>query len=80
MIYQKLFSEYNQSCAQILMTKSTVQNNLSRLNAYHTFEELLKLGVVPIVNENDTVSTYEMKFGDNDRLSAIVTALVERIF
>lgn len=67
MIYQKLFSEYNQSCAQILMTKSTVQNNLSRLNAYHTFEELLKLGVVPIVNENDTVSTYEMKFGDNDR-------------
>lgn len=76
MIYQKLFSEYNQSCAQILMTKSTVQNNLSRLNAYHTFEELLKLGVVPIVNENDTVSTYEMKFGDNDRLSAIVTALV----
>ena len=66
MIYQKLFSEYNQSCAQILMTKSTVQNNLSRLNAYHTFEELLKLGVVPIVNENDTVSTYEMKFGDND--------------
>ena len=42
------------------MTKSTVQNNLSRLNAYHTFEELLKLGVVPIVNENDTVSTYEM--------------------
>ena len=76
MIYQKLFSEYNQSCAQILMTKSTVQNNLSRLNAYHTFEERLKLGVVPIVNENDTVSTYEMKFGDNDRLSAIVTALV----
>ena len=76
MIYQKLFSEYNQSCAQILMTKSTVQNNLSRLNAYHTFEELLKLGVVPIVNENDTVSTYEMKFGDNDRLYAIVTALV----
>ena len=42
MIYQKLFSEYNQSCAQILMTKSTVQNNLSRLNAYHTFEELVK--------------------------------------
>ena len=76
MIYQKLFSEYNQSCAQILMTKSTVQNNLSRLNAYHTFEELLKLGVVPIVNENDTVSTYEMKFGDNDRLSAIVAALI----
>ena len=57
MIYQKLFSEYNQSCAQILMTKSTVQNNLSRLNAYHTFEELLKLGGVPIVNETDDPHT-----------------------
>lgn len=76
MIYQKLFSEYNQTCAQILMTKSTVQNNLSRLNAYNTFQELLKLGAVPIVNENDTVSTYEMQFGDNDTLSAIVAALI----
>lgn len=77
MIYQKLFSEYNQTCAQILMTKSTVLNHLSRRNAYNTFRELIKLGAVPIVNENDTVSTYEMQFGDNDTLSAIVAALVQ---
>ena len=71
MIYQKLFSEYNQLAAQILMTKRTVMDNLSRFNALNTFRELLKLGAIPIVNENDTVSTYEMQFGDNDTLSAI---------
>ena len=52
-------------------------DDTSRANAKNTFNELLKLGTVPIVNENDTVSTYEIKFGDNDRLSAIVAALVE---
>lgn len=77
MIYQKLFSEYNQLAAQILMTKCTVMDNLSRFNALNTFRELLKLGAIPIVNENDTVSTYEMQFGDNDTLSAIVAALID---
>lgn len=77
MIYQKLFSEYNQLAAQILMTKRTVMDNLSRFNAQNTFRELLKLGAIPIVNENDTVSTYEMQFGDNDTLSAIVAALID---
>lgn len=77
MIYQKLFSEYNQLCSQILMTKSTIVNNLNRHNAFNTFQELLKMGVIPIVNENDTVSTYEIHFGDNDTLSAIVASLVE---
>ena len=76
MIYQKLFSEYNQLAAQILMTKRTVMDNLSRFNALNTFRELLKLGAIPIVNENDTVSTHEIQFGDNDRLSAIVAALI----
>jgi glutamate 5-kinase len=76
MIYQKLFSQYNQSVAQILMTKITVVNDLNRHNAINTFNELLKLGVIPIVNENDTVSTYEIQFGDNDRLSALVSSLV----
>ncbi|NLZ81739.1 MAG: glutamate 5-kinase [Clostridiales bacterium] len=76
LIYQKLFSEYTQVSAQILMTKDTVVNNLSRYNAKNTFEELFKMGVIPIVNENDTVSTYEIQFGDNDRLSAIVTGLI----
>ena len=76
MIYQKLFAEYNQGSAQILITKETMLNDERRYNAKNTFEELLKLGVIPIVNENDTVSTYEMQFGDNDSLSAIVASLV----
>ena len=77
-IYQKFFSEYGQVAAQILMTKNTILDNLNRYNARNTFEELLKLGVVPIVNENDTVATYEIEdsFGDNDRLSAVVAALI----
>ena len=76
MVYQKLFAEYNQTAAQILMTKNTMTNEESRFNARNTFDELLKLGTVPIVNENDTVSTYEIQFGDNDRLSALVSALI----
>lgn len=75
MTYQKLFSEYNQPVAQILMTKLTMLREENKTNAANTYLELLKMGVIPIVNENDTVSTYEMQFGDNDRLSAIVTAL-----
>ena len=77
MIYQKLFMEYNQVASQILMTKNTLVNGLSRRNARNTFETLLSMGAIPIVNENDTISTYEIQFGDNDTLSAIVTALVE---
>lgn len=80
MIYQKLFSEYGHRAAQILMTKNTMVNKNSRKNAHNTFEELMALGAIPVVNENDTVSTYEMQyvmqFGDNDTLSAIVAALV----
>lgn len=76
MSYEKLFSEYNQVMAQVLMTKNTMVDPVSRENAKNTFEELFHLGVIPIVNENDTVSTYEMQFGDNDTLSAIVTSLV----
>lgn len=76
MTYQKLFAEYNQVAAQILMTKNTVVDNLNRYNAHNTFSELLKMGVIPIVNENDTVATYEIEIGDNDTLSSIVAALV----
>lgn len=76
MTYQKIFAEYNQVTAQILMTKNTIVDNLNRFNASNTFTELLKLGVIPIVNENDTVATYEIEIGDNDTLSAIVAALV----
>lgn len=77
MTYQKLFAEYNQVAAQILMTKNTIVDNLNRYNAHNTFSELLKMGAIPIVNENDTVATYEIEIGDNDTLSAIVAALVE---
>lgn len=77
MTYQRLFAEYNQTAAQVLLTKYSILDGLSRLNAKNTFEELLKLGVVPVVNENDTVATHEIEFGDNDRLSAIVAGLVE---
>ncbi|MBR5597035.1 MAG: glutamate 5-kinase [Lachnospiraceae bacterium] len=75
MIYQKIFAEYNQVAAQILMTKDTIVNNFNRQNAKNTFTELLNMGVIPIVNENDTVATYEIVIGDNDTLSAIVTGL-----
>jgi glutamate 5-kinase len=75
MTYQKIFGEYNQIAAQVLMTKSTMINDDSRFNAQNTFAQLLKMGVIPIVNENDTVSTHEIEFGDNDKLSAIVAAL-----
>lgn len=76
MIYQKIFAEYNHVAAQILMTKNTIIDNLNRFNAQNTFAELLKLGVIPIVNENDTIATYEIEFGDNDTLSAIVASLI----
>ena len=75
MIYQKLFAEYNQGSAQILITKETMLNDERRYNAKNTFEELLKLGVIPIVNENDTVAIDEIEFGDNDTLSAVVAAI-----
>lgn len=84
MIYQKLFMEYNQIAAQILMTKNTIVDNLNRYNAHNTFSELLHMGAIPIVNENDTIATYEIIYGDNDiligdndTLSAIVAALVD---
>ncbi len=84
MVYQKLFAEYNQTMAQILLTKNTILDNLNRYNAHNTFSELLKLGVIPVVNENDTIATYEIQvddndvlIGDNDTLSAIITALVD---
>ena len=77
MTYQKFFAEYNHIAAQILMTRNTIVDPLNRFNAKNTFSELLKLGAIPIVNENDTVATYEIEFGDNDTLSAIVASLID---
>ena len=76
MVYQKIFAEYNQVCAQVLLTKDTITNDINSVNAHNTFIELLNLGVIPVVNENDTISTFEIKFGDNDTLSAIVASLI----
>ena len=76
MVYQRLFSEYGHIASQVLMTKHTVLDEPNSTNAKNTFNELLHLGVVPIVNENDTISTEEIEFGDNDRLSAVVTGLI----
>ena len=77
MIYQKLFAEYSQTAAQILMTKYTMINRAARVNARNTFDRLLSMGAIPIVNENDTISTDEIEFGDNDTLSALVAALID---
>ena len=59
------------------MTKNTLVNGENRINARNTFDTLLHMGAIPIVNENDTISTYEIQFGDNDTLSAVVAALVQ---
>ena len=75
MTYERIFAEYNQVTAQILLTKNTVVDNLNRYNAHNTCTQLLKMGVIPVVNENDTVATYELEL-DNDTLSAIVAALI----
>lgn len=77
MIYERLFAEYNHLTAQILMTMHTITEETSRKNAHNTFSKLLELGVIPVVNENDTVATKEIEdtFGDNDFLASVVTAL-----
>ena len=78
MIYQKLFAEYSQTAAQVLITKYTMVNDITRENARNTFQSLLDMGAIPVVNENDTVSTDEIEFvntfGDNDTLAALVDA------
>ena len=70
--YDKQFSEYNHTVAQILLTGSDVRDDTRRLNFTNTLERLLEMSVLPIINENDTVATDEIVIGDNDTLSAIV--------
>jgi len=76
-IYDDLFSNLGQPIAQVLLTRRDLTQRNCYVNAYNTFQTLLQLGVVPIVNENDTVAIAELKFGDNDTLSALVASLVE---
>ena len=74
--YSKHFKDHGITCAQILLTWDDFDNRSRYLNAKNTLLTLLKLGVVPIINENDTISTEEIKFGDNDRLSVLVATLI----
>ena len=76
-IYDDLFSTLQQAIAQILLTRRELMERNTYVNAYNTFQELLDLGVIPIVNENDTIAVDELKFGDNDTLSALVASLVQ---
>jgi len=75
-VYDDLFSSLNQPIAQVLLTRSDLAQRSRYVNSYRTFRQLLTLGVVPIVNENDTVAIDEIKFGDNDTLSAMVASLI----
>ena len=75
-MYEKFFSEYGKTIAQILLTKEDIIDKKRYLNARNTFSSLLAQGVIPVVNENDAVATDEIKVGDNDTLSAMVTNLI----
>lgn len=77
-LYDKFFGEYNHTVAQVLLTADVVDFPRGRENVQNTFRELLSMGVIPVVNENDTVETQELEgknFGDNDTLSAVVAGL-----
>ncbi|KAF5324505.1 hypothetical protein D9611_004077 [Ephemerocybe angulata] len=75
-LWDNLFGQFEQPIAQVLLTRGDISDRTRYLNAVNTFKELLSMGVVPIVNENDTVSVSEIKFGDNDTLSAITASMI----
>jgi len=75
-VYDKLFSEYNHTVAQILLTGEDLRDDARHENFSNTLRRLLELGVVPVINENDTVSTSEIAVGDNDTLGALVAVSV----
>ena len=75
--YDKLFTEYNHTVAQLLITRPDITGGGQRRENFHvTLERLLELGALPIINENDTISTEEISIGDNDTLSAMVAASI----
>ena len=75
-IYDKLFSEYHHTVAQLLLTGSDIENEQRRKNFHNTLFRLLELGALPILNENDTIATEEIVIGDNDTLAAIIAESV----
>ncbi|HYY26170.1 MAG TPA: glutamate 5-kinase [Candidatus Udaeobacter sp.] len=76
-LYERHFSRFEKNVAQVLLTHEDLANRQRYINAKHTFQMLLESSIIPIVNENDTVAVEEMKFGDNDHLSALVATLLE---
>src|SRR5476649_3062228 len=75
-IYTELFAKHDLHVAQVLLTHEDLEHHERHLNARNTLVTLLNRGVVPIINENDAVSFTEIKFGDNDKLSALVASLL----
>ncbi len=75
--YQERFAHHGLACGQTLLTPGDVIDRTRYLNARHTFDTLLSLGAVPVVNENDTVATEGLRFGDNDRLAALVASMLD---
>ncbi|MGE5422498.1 MAG: glutamate 5-kinase [Ignavibacteriales bacterium] len=76
-LYEKFFAEYSKIIAQVLLTKDDFDERLRYLNARNTLLTLLQIGAIPIINENDTVAAEEIRFGDNDTLSALVAEIVD---
>ncbi len=74
--YQESLDRFGIVAGQVLLTAGDIENDVHRSNAQRAMERLLDLRILPIVNENDTVATHEIRFGDNDRLAALVTELV----
>lgn len=76
-MYDKFFGEYGQKIGQLLVTKNDFENEERRENLSNTFEKLFEYGAIPVVNENDSVATEEIVYGDNDSLSAVVASLID---
>ncbi len=75
--YKKLFKEYGQQAAQVLLTQDDLTDRSRYLNSRNTLSQLLEYNIIPVINENDTVAVKEIKFGDNDTLSALVSSLID---
>lgn len=76
-IYDRSLVSYGYNSAQVLLTRTIEVDQEMRVNVENTFEKLLGMNVIPIINENDTISTYEIKFGDNDTLSAVIARMIK---
>ena len=76
-MYETFFDEYDQRIGQVLLTRDGIEDEKRRKNAVNTLNHLMQMGVIPIINENDTVATEEIEFGDNDLLSAMVADLID---